>query len=524
MSGNVADAVLEILAAVGVKSMYGVSGDTIFPLLDAVSRQDRIKYYSAVHESGAAFMASYEAKLTGRPAVCVATSGPGAANLVNGLADAYFDGAPVIAVTGQVETKKIGTNAKQFFHQPDLVKTFAAVSETVVSPVALIPVMMPAVKTAVDRKTVAHLSIPEDVLLMPWEWKGPLNGFTGALETSVSLLEGLKRPLIVLGKGDRETAVRCTELADLLGAAIVVAQQAKGAVPDNHPLVIGGIGEGYVPQMVNEADGILVIGEASYEAGFLPHGIPLVHVAEEASKLYYDRLSGGLAGNPAVLLKAVTGRIGPRPGHGNPSWRGRIDQEKESRERILKEDAANNQRPVHPARLIAALNAAVAPDAVITLDIGSIIHWFERGFQAKGQKIIISHRWRSMGAGLPAAIAAQIACPGRQVVALAGDGGFLMTMGELLTAVRYKIPVTAVVAVNHGYILEKQKMQAKGLTPFGYGLTVPGFAGLAEACGARGFRVTDPGQLDIVLREALDCGKTSLVEIVVADTPLPFVQ
>lgn len=531
MPGNAADVVLAILAGAGVNSVYGVSGDAIFPLLDAISRQDAVRYYAVTHECNAAFMAAYEGRVTGRLAVCTATSSPGTANLINGLADAYFNRAPVLVITGQVDTVKMGTNAKQYFHQQDLIKTFASFSETVVNPQALAPVLLSAVQTAVDEKTVAHVAVPRDVFLQPVELQGlpPVAGrsyvmggpLAEELETAVNILANSRRLLIMIGSGDPETARLAHDLGAKRDAGIGIAQQVKGVIADEAAGVIGGIGEGYVPALLDSADSILLIGSAPYEMSFLPRAVPMVQIGEEPGDINYDRVRCGMVGSLRLVLKLLLERVSL---HREPPWHKEIEQERETRRQMIRDDAANNRNPIHPARLMAALNLVAAEDAVITHDIGSFVHWFERDFLARRQLILSSGRWRSMGVGLPAAIAAKIAATQRQVVALVGDGGFLMSMSELVTAVRYRLPVTVVVVNNHSYNLEKQKMALQGLNPFGYKLTVPDFVLYARACGAKGYKVDRAENLESVLTQALQCGEPALVDIQVADEPLPFLK
>ncbi len=529
---NTSDIILRILANAGVKSIYGVSGDTIFPLLDAISRQDRIKYYSAASESGAAFMASNEAIVSGRLTVCTATSGPGTANLVNGLADAYFDSAPVLALTGQVSASKLGTNTKQYFSHDNLIKTFAAFSQTAASPQALVPALLEAVHTGISQKTVAHLSIPKDVLSAPLEEPGGLPEVAQSsaarvnlgyeLDSALGILNNSKNPLIVYGLKDRDAAETAALLSEKLRAALVLSQQARGAIPDNHPRVIGGIGEGYLPAILNHADCVLLVGEPFYEMKFIPAKIPLIQITDKVSSLFYARITCGLVGKQSLLLKLISDHV--TPVKNNTWWSEEIEKEKARRQQMIEGDASNNQTPIHPARLVSALSKITANDAVIALDIGSFMHWFDRSFQTDSQTVLISSEWRSMGAGLPAAIGAKIALPERQVVCLTGDGGMLMSMGELATAVRYNLAVTIIVFNNRGYILEKQKMQAEGFNPFGYELKVPDFARCAEACGAKGIEVENPDKLDEVLAEALNYNQPVLVDVTVSDVPLPSVS
>ncbi len=540
MPGNVADAILAVLADRGVKSIFGVSGDAIFPLLDAISRQSGLKYYGAATETGAAFMASYEARLTGRPGVCTATSGPGVANLMNGLADAYFDRAPVLALTGQVATRVLGTNAKQYFNQQQLVKTFATKSELVVNPEALVPALISALETALYEKTVTHLSIPEDVFQMPapnatWPEVNAQNlpsfpspysnltvnssaAFEEAVSKAASRLDKAQRPVLIVGDRGREIKELSISLAEKTGAGIIIAQQAKGVIPNDHPLVLGGIGEAYVPHVLGKADAFLLIGAASFELNFLPKNVPLVQLAEMPGLLAYDRMEQGIADDIGQILKLLLEKTSSRS---NRPWKDEITGEKKALGQLLSGDARNNQVPIHPARLVAALSQTVAGDAIIASDIDGFMHWFDRGFEAREQTLLISSHWRSMGAGIPAAISAKIARPEKQVFALVGDGGFLMSLAEILTAVKYRLPITVIVANNHLYGLEKHKMQAQGMTPFGNDIRVPDFAAYAHASGAKGFRVEKPDQLENILNTALNCGEPAVVDVQLAYIPLP---
>jgi pyruvate oxidase len=531
MPNNVAGVILDVLAEAGVKTIYGVSGDAIFPLLDALARQNKIKYYAAAHESGAAFMAYGAAKLTGRIAVCTATSGPGTVNLLNALAEAYYDRVPILVITGQVETKKMGTNAKQFFHQQTLVKSFSTVSETVVNPQSLYSVLLFAMETAVAENTVVHLSIPEDIFLQPLEVKKivlmPSGKFIMAdncmdqIVDAINLVKSFMRPTIVLGVNCSKTADSVLKLARKIGAGIVVAQQVRGTIPENLPQVLGGIGEGYVPLLINETDGIIIVGQCPYELDFLPQ-VPLVQIAQFPGEIHYDRASCRIRGNTDFIVKSMAGRFSNSIE--SPRWLENIQNEKHNRAKLLEVDANYNDVPIHPARLMAAINRTLSSDAVICLGIGSFMHWFDRGFQAKQHTLLLSGRWRSMGAALPKAIGAKTAVPSRQVVVLVGDGDLLMSMGELSTIANYNLSITIIVINNHGYIIEKQKMQKKNLIPFGYEITVTDFATIASVWGIKSCRIQSPAELESSLTHALSSENSNLIEVLTADTPLPLLK
>lgn len=530
MPNNVAGVILDVLAEAGVKTIYGVLGDAIFPLLDALARQNKIKYYAAAHESGAAFMAYGEAKLTGRIAVCTATSGPGTVNLLNALAEAYYDRVPILVITGQVETKKIGTNAKQFFHQQPLVKSFSSVSETVVNPQSLYPVLLLAMETAVAEKTVVHLSIPEDIFLQPLEFKKIMlmpsgtftmaNNYMDQIVDAINLVKSFMRPTIVLGVNCSKSADSVLKLARKIGAGIVVAQQVRGTISENLPQVLGGIGEGYVPPLINETDGIIIVGQCPYELGFLPY-VPIVQIAEFPGEIHYDRASYWIRGNTAFIVKSMAEQFNSIE---NPRWLEKVQNEKINRDKLLKTDVNYNNIPIHPARLMAAINRYSSSDAVVCLGIGSFMHWFNRGFQAKQHTVLLSSRWRSMGAALPKAIGTKIAAPSRHVVAIVGDGDLLMSMGEMATIANYNLPITIIVINNQGYILERQKMQKKNLIPFGYEIAVPDFTKIASAWAIKSYRIQSPTELEKGLAYALTSDNPALVEVLTADVILPFLK
>ena len=239
VNGNIADFILAQLAEWGVKRIYGVLGDAIFPLLDAFTRQDKIEFIAATNETAAAFMASYEAKLTGRLTVCTATAGPGAINLLNGLADAYLDGSPVLAITGQVETKKIGTRAKQYFAQQPVYKNFSNYTTILINPAAVAEVLATAARQAYIDFSVAHVTVPRDVLTMPVsadtipgdivEIRKP-QVFSGSNEKILETIKNARKPLIVIGQAAEEAVYQVLALAHHIGSGLVVAQEAKSII------------------------------------------------------------------------------------------------------------------------------------------------------------------------------------------------------------------------------------------------------------------------------------------------------
>jgi pyruvate oxidase len=528
----VAEALIKLLHQNGIDTVFGVIGDTVFPLVDALGKQSDVKFYGASHESAAAFMASYYAKLTGKTGVCIAASGPGSANLVNGLADAYFDKAPVLAITGQVQLKMIGTNAKQYINQQALMQAVSKSSELVTDAESVLPVIAKAISKAVIEHTVTHVSVPVDLFMQKVpkpkfpesEIKTSVlreDGYAEALEDVVALLQSCQRPLLIIGKAKQAWRESLVNFAEKIGAGIILAQQAKGIVPDRHPAVIGGIGEAYVPAFLNEADCILLVGNASFETVFLPGSARVIQVVDNQENLDYSMLNNWILGDVGQIIKDLSQRLGHNR---NQDWHNKIVQEKQQLEKMIMNLGQNKSTPIHPAYLMTTLNNAIPGDAIIVCDIGGFIHWFDTYFQAEDHTVLVSSHWRSMGGGLPGALSACISQPGKKVVSLVGDGGLLMSLSEIATAVKYQLPVTVVVANNHQYNLEKNKMEVKGLTPFGCDITVPDFATLAKSFGAEGSNVTEPQQLENVLREGISSDKPFVVDVHLDQISLPFLK
>jgi pyruvate oxidase len=522
---SIADAVLAQLAAGGVQRIYGVVGDAIFPLADAFTRQDSLRFVPVGHEGAAAFMASYEAKLTGRLTGCLATSGPGATNLATGLADAYFDNAPVIAITGQVVSGKIGTQTHQYFNQQSYFAPITAFTTLTVSPEATMPALVEAMCQAVEIGTATHISIPKDIQSMPVAWSPlpikvpssadqpdvitapediPARLIIGDRQKAQAALAACRRPLLLLGLDRPQAVTAALQLAEKLGAAIIIAQQVKGAVSSSHPQVIGGIGPAYVPGIVGQVDLIILIGDASYEIGYLPPGIQLIAVTERPIIPPGLPLLVELIGPPAAMLHRLSQESALTKREPSPEWLSAISA---TRQELTKQaEQVNSSAPdgaINPYHLAVALERVLDRNAIIAIDIGAFSHWFDLGFKAHKQVILTSARWRGMGLGLPAAVAAKIVHPERQVAAVIGDGAFVMSMSELLTACRLQLPILIVIVDNSGYDLEKQKMQAEGLTPYGVDLNLPDMTALATAWGAYGYRVRPGDKLEEALREAI---------------------
>lgn len=524
---DLAFAMARQLAAWGVEAVFGVTGDDLLPFLDALARAGGIRYIGAAHETGAAFMAAAYAELSGGLGVCAA-SAAGSVNLLAGLAAAGLDRVPVLALTGQADRAGIGTPAKQYYDQQQAFAGFAAYTELAADAAGALRLLIRAMSRALLLGGAAHLSVPKDL------WREKVRAEPGGMPAAVTgrraagagdpghaaaLMRAAKRPLLLVGKAARGMAEEVRALASAWGAGVAVAQDAKGVIPDDWPEVVGGIGEAWTPALVSEADCVLLIGEAGFEQSYLPPA-PIIQLHTDPARIDDRYLWDSLAGGIGELITVLLGRLAGR--QTDPSWPGRIAAAHAKRMRLAAADRENEARPIHPARLMAALARTAAADAVIALDEGAFNHWFDRGFIAKSQRVLLSTKWRSMGYGLPAAIAARVRDDKKQVIALVGDGGLLMSLGELATAAKYRLPLTVVVVNNRIYGLEMDKTLAGGLEPVGLSLPAVDFARAAEAFGLQGYRVTEPGDLERVLGGAFSRGEPALVDVICADARLPM--
>ena len=537
---DVAALVLDQLEAWGVRRVYGVAGDAILPFVAAFAGRDRIEFIPVRHEEAAAFMAKAEAQATGVVGVCAATSGPGAAHLVNGLADAATDSAPVLAITGQVESFYVGTSHKQQIDQQRLLGAVTGYTAEVSNPEGLLDVLARALRTAVAAGTAAHVSIPKDLWsaapqraeLHPYPpyLTTPARSGLPVVAEAAARLAAAERPAIVAGVGARGAVGEVLRLAEHLTAPVVYTLAASGLFPRDHRLVIGGIGEGGADpagELLAEATCILRLGTTWWPQEYVPAAADVIdvnvkpaHIGTGAPAAY------GVAGPVEEVVPALAAA----PGRPRPAWALRIEALRAAwLDRLAREaaaGAAGSQGGLHPAYVVATLSELLPEDALVALDVGEHVLWFNRHFRGNGRRdILLSGYWRTMGFGLPAAIAAKLANPERPVVAFVGDGGFSMTMAELLTAVSLGAAVTVVVLNNRSLAMEENEMKRLGLTPHGVRLDNPDFAAYAALCGARGRRVESPGELkgalEWALAEASQRGRTALVDVVTAPVPIP---
>jgi len=524
---TIAQMILQVLAANGVRHLFGIPGDAINDVTDAVRRQEEISFIQVRHEEAGAFAASAQAKLTGQLAACVGTAGPGAIHLLNGLYDAQLDHAPVLAITGQVQTEFIGTQQHQEVHLERLFADVAVYSQTIINAEQAPLVIMEACRAAIAHRGVAHVSLPTNVAGRQVELPPSLPRVVSMVGRivpdlndcgqAVEQINRAQRVAILAGIGCAGARDELIAFAETVKAPIIRTLKAKEVLDDQHPLCIGGLGLlGGRPAVkaMDDCDLLVMVGSDFPYRDFYPKSARIIQIDNEATRIgKRTQVDIGLVGNAGPTLAALTQRIDqPRS---DDFLQARLkDKEKmlEHQQRLETSDA----RPLAPPRVLSTLAELAPEDAVFTCDTGTVTAWSARHLRLKpGQRYILSGNLASMAFALPGALGAQLTYPERKVFALTGDGAFTMLMGDFVTAVKYALPIVVIVLNNGRLGFIKLEQEVKGLPEWGTELTNPDFAEFARACGGVGFKVERPEDLAPVMEKAIATGKPAVIDVVV---------
>ncbi|MDQ3270197.1 MAG: thiamine pyrophosphate-binding protein [Pseudomonadota bacterium] len=524
---TVSDVLIKILAAYGVRQLYGIAGDAINDVIDAVRRQNEIAFVGVRHEESGAFAASAQAKLTGQLCACVGTAGPGAIHLLNGLYDARFDHAPVIAITGQVATGFIGTEHHQEVHLERLFADVAVYSQTLTSPEQVPAVFLEACRAAIAHRGVAHIILPTDVsgrnATMP-EAKylhaataGRISPTAADCGSAVAMIDEAQKVVILAGIGCAGALDEMVAFAEAVKAPIVRTLRAKDVIDDDHPMCIGGLGMlGGRPAVkaMDACDLLVMVGTDFPYLDFYPDSARTIQIDIQPTQIGKRHpVDVGLVGHAGATLATLRSKIKPdRSTEFFDSMRHEMDDWLDKQREHERSDAV----PIHPPRVMAALSEVAPDDAIFVCDTGTVTAWSARNLRLKpGQRYTLSGGLASMAYALPGAIGAQLAYPERRVFAIAGDGGFTMLMGDFVTAVKYELPIVVLVFTNDKLAFITLEQEAKGLPDWGTSLTNPDFAAFARACGGLGINVARPEELTSAIAEALASGKPTIIDIAV---------
>ena len=523
---NVAQKIVEQLSAIGVKYIYGIPGDSNLPLMEALSNQNKIKFILTRHEETAAFMASAHAKLTGEIGVCLSIAGPGATNLITGLIDAATDGAPVLALTGQVPQAFLGSESLQEIDQIELFGPFTVFNETIAKPAQAINLTMLAVKNAYLKRGVALLSLPTDVLTENLDdeiWKPEEHLFKKIvvpinedIEKAAKLINLSKRPIILGGWGIRNCGKEVIELAEKISAPITTTSRAKGVITETHDLavgVLGSIGTLFAVKAIRKADLIIIIGSGFRQRNLVPH-LPIVQIDIDGVKLGKSfPIKVGLIGDAKEVLKKIIKIISPK--RSDKKYFNEIIKIKEEYLKEIRNDSKNMSIPIYPGFVIQAIKRYADKNAIISVDVGDHTYWFYKKYLCDGEETLMSANIASMAFALPASLAAKINFPERQVICITSDGGFGMLMADFTTAVYNGLAIKVVLFNDSKLKNIKKEQMMYGYKEFGTDFINPNFAEFANSCGGEGYRVEKPEELDKALEQAFKSNKPAIIDVVV---------
>lgn len=546
MPTTTADVLVETLLEWGVTTVFGIPGDGINGLMEALrKRQDDIRFIQTRHEEAAAFMATGYAKWTGKLGVCVATSGPGGIHLLNGLYDAKLDSVPVLAITGLQFHDLLGTHTQQDVALDRLFMDVAVYNERIMGPAHVENVVELACRTALAYRGPAHVTIPVDVQSQPLKKasrskrnipdhvsdvmaRGAQTPDEAQLRRAAAVLNAGAKPFILAGRGALGAAAELEAVAEVLGAPVGTALLGKGAIPDDSAFATGGVGLlGTRPsqEAMASCDTLLVVGSTFPYIEFYPKpgSARAVQIDVDPVRigLRYP-VEAGLVGDSARALRALL-----------PMLRRNEDREflnstqaamGEWRE-LMTARGTRRETPMKPQVVTYELDALLDEDAIVATDSGTITTWVARHVSMRGRRqFSCSGMLATMACGVPYAIAAAIAYPGRQVVAVVGDGSMAMLLGELATVRKYDLNLKIIVIKNNTLgMIKWEQIVFLGNPEYGCELEPIDFAVVAQGCGLPATTIEDPAQCGAQLRAAFDRSGPHLIQAVVDpnEPPLP---
>jgi pyruvate dehydrogenase (quinone) len=536
MSQTVAGMLVGVLEQIGVKHIFGLIGDSLNPLADAV-RHSKIEWIGVRHEEGAALAAAGQAKLTGRLGVCCGTTGPGSTHLVAGLYEAARDHAPVLALSGDMPRQMRGTDFIQATEPDLLFRDLALYTETISSPAQAPAVIRQAIATAYAGRGVAHLTVPQDVAaakadgmvssvatLKPRPEIIPIEQEIAAI---ASRIDAAGSVVIMCGNGCHGAADELRALSDRLKAPLIHSVKGKDIMPFNDPHWMGGIGMIGTKADYNaimSCDLLLMLGTDYPYSEFLPRNGTVVQVDDMARVLGRRTPTVlGVIGSVRPTLKLLLDRVAART---DTKFWDRVTSERRKWDEMLdkQSDPARSKDRIHPQAVARTVSDLAKNDAVFVLDTGLNTLWSANWIRQSGsQRIIGSFNNAAVGTALGMANGIQALDRSRQVIALCGDGGFNMLMCEFLTAAHHKLPVKVIVYNNSSFGLITLEAEGVGIPAYRHGIEFPNpdYPALARACGGHGFRATKPGELAAAINEALEIDGPAIVDCVVAADEMP---
>ena len=530
MSKKVGELVVDVLAQNNVKRVYGLPGDSLNGITDAIRAHGDIEWVHVRHEETAAFAAGADAQLTGGLAVCAGSCGPGNTHLINGLYDCNRSRVPVLAIAAHIPTSEIGGEFFQETHPERIFGDCSVFVEMISHPSQMPRVLEIAIQTALAKRGVAVIVIPGDIALQNASEASPrvlapnmesvARPSEGALRIAADLINAGDKVTILAGAGCAGAHDELMEIAGHLQAPIVHTVRGKDAVEYNNPYNCGltgliGYSSGY--HAMKDCDVLLMLGTDFPYRQFYPDDAKVVQVDQRLEQMgRRTKVHGALVGDVKETLKLLTPLLEER------TDRGHLDRAVNHYRNVRKDldklaVGIPGHKPIHPQYVARLINELASEDAVFTCDVGANTIWSARYLEMNGERRLLgSFNHGSMANALPQAIGAQVAFPKRQVVSLSGDGGAAMGLGDLLTLQQMNLPVKVVVFANGALAFVELEMKASGFVSFGTDLSQPNFATIAQASGMLGIRVEDPADLRDALSKAFAHDGPALVEVVTA--------
>lgn len=533
MSKKVADQIVETLIDAGVKRIYAVTGDSVNEINDAVRRNGKIKWIHVRHEEAGAFAAAAEAELDGL-ACCAGSCGPGHVHLINGLYDANRTGVPVIVLATTINTPEFGTD---YFQETNTIKLFddcSVYNQVASTPVQAARMMQTAIQHAIHRKGVAVLGLPGDLTAMPAEEsptamqiyrnKPVVRPSDEELQELARLLNSAPKIVIYCGIGAEEAHDAVVALAGLLKAPIGYSFRGKMGMQHNNPYEVGMTGLLGLPSAyhaMHEADLVLLLGTDFPYDPFMPTGAKIVQVDLKPERLgRRAKLTMGLCGNINDTVKALVPLIEKKTDSTFLDAQLHVyEKVKDHLQTYVKDNGVSDG--IQPEFVAATINELATNNAIFTVDTGMCCVWGARYIESTGERTMLgSFNHGSMANAMPMAIGAAAAHPERQVIAMCGDGGLSMLLGDLATIKQYQLPIKIIVFNNRALGMVKLEMQVQGLPDNETDMVNPDFALVAQAMGIRGVNVHEPGQVKQALEEAFLHSGPALVNIFTSSAAL----
>ena len=531
MKKTIADSVVETLVKAGVKRIFGITGDSLNAIIDAVRRSGKIEWIHVRHEEVAAFAAGAEAELNGTIAVCAGSSGPGNLHLINGLYDCYRNRVPVLAIAAHIPSDEIGSGYFQATHPELIFQECSDFCEVIMTEKQMPRTLTMAIQTAIAGSTVSVVVLPGDIASLDESTHPiPEQVYHAAkpvvlpseeeLQTLAQYLNEGKKITLLCGAGCKGAHAELMELCEKLQSPMVIALRGKEHLEYNNPYFAGltgliGYSSGYHAMM--DCDLLLMLGTDFPYRQFYPEDATIIQLDIDPSRLgRRTNITLGLCGDVKSTVQQILPRLTTE--HDSGHLRKSADRYAKVREELdeMAVKGRTGRKGMHPQYLAKVVSDAAAEDAIFTCDVGTPTVWAARYLEMSEQRRLIgSFNHGTMANALPQAIGLQAAERGRQIISLSGDGGLSMLMGDLITLKQHNLPVNVVVFNNSALSFVELEMKAGGYLESGTDLHQTDFAAVANALGILGIRVEDPEDLEDAVQRALAHDGPTLIDVVV---------